>query len=355
MSPIRSVFVLAALAPLAYGQGCIIARSNGEAGGPSSEGGYLSPGEFSFGVDYRHQFSFRHFIGPTEQTQRIALGTQVENKINLENFSVTYQATPRFSFTVDIPLLTASRRANNATYTQVSRGIGDSAFMANGWLWNPTENTRGNVQLGVGIVLPTGSDNRSTVEGPAVVTNDYSIQPGTGGYGIALQWVAYKNVKAFQLYFNGNYLVTPQNYNSVQRSATSLANPLTAYNSITDQYLLQAGVAMPVKKVRGLTVTLGPRQEGVPAHDLIGDSLGFRRPGFAISVEPGVQYYRGSSVFTASFGRALYRDRTRSVPDILTGGHGDAAFADWVWFASYRFRWNPHASSHQHHQMADHS
>lgn len=339
------IAALAISAPLAWGQGCIIARSNGEAGGPASEGGYLAPGEFSFGISYRHQFSFRHFVGSVEQTQRIALGTQVMNKINLENFSVTYQATPRFSFTADVPLLTASRRSNNSPYTTLAKGIGDTAFMVNGWLWNPKENTRGNIQLGVGLVIPTGNDNVHTTvdafdgKGSRPVLDDYSIQPGTGGYGIALQWVSYKNVRSTQLYFNGNYLVTPQNTNGILRNST--ANPNTAYVSISDQYLIQAGVAVPVRRIHGLTVMFGPRDEGVPARDLIGDSLGFRRPGYAISLEPGVQYYRGASVFAASFGRAIYRNRTRSVPDILSGGHGDAAFADWVWFASYTFRWNP--------------
>src|SRR6185437_9797737 len=150
-------------AGLAHGQGCIIARSNGEVGGPESEGGYLAPGEMDVSIGYRHQFSFRHYVGDVEQKQRIAQGTQVENKINLENLSLTYQATRRFSFTVDVPVLLASRRSNNSAYTQISRGIGDTAFTAQGWLWNPTENTRGNVELGVGLSIPSGSDNVRTV------------------------------------------------------------------------------------------------------------------------------------------------------------------------------------------------
>jgi hypothetical protein len=34
----------------------------------------------------------------------------------------------------------------------------------------------------------------------------------------------------------------------------------------------------------------------------------------------------------------VYRTRERSVPDIATGGHGDAAFADWIWLANYTCR-----------------
>src|ERR1700731_799029 len=105
---------LSTLAPILLGQGCIIARSNGAQGGPASDGGYLATGDFEFGIGYRHQFSYFPFVGPTEQTYRVQQGTQVENKVNLENFFVTYQFSPRFSVSADIPLLTASRHVNNS-------------------------------------------------------------------------------------------------------------------------------------------------------------------------------------------------------------------------------------------------
>jgi len=57
--------------------------------------------------------------------------------------------------------------------------------------------------------------------------------------------------------------------------------------------------------------------------------------GFAVSAEPGIQYAKRGNVLTFTIARAIYRDRTKSVPDDLTGGHGDAAFANWVWLASY--------------------
>jgi hypothetical protein len=161
--------------------------------------------------------------------------------------------------------------------------------------------------------------------------------------------VTYKNVAGNQLYFNGNYVMMLEDINGVYRT-NAKPNPLTLtqYNAISDQYLLEGGVAHPISRVRGLTITFGPRMEGVPARNLlpVGDNLGFRRPGFAISLEPGIQYSRGRSLFTAEVGRAIYRDRTRSVPDDLTGGHGDAAFANYVWLASYSFRFSPHAGAH---------
>ena len=343
--------LLAALvsAPLAHSQGCVVARSNGETGGPDSEGGYLQAGEFEFNTGYRHQFSFEHYVGDNVERNaagltRTQLGTQVENKINLENVNLTYQITPRFSVSADLPILTASRHSNNTNTFQLADGIGDTSFLFSGWLWNPKENTKGNIQIGFGLQIPTGNDDVVTNLNGKPTTDDYSIQPGSGGYGIIMQWTAFKNIKSIssQLYFNGSYLATPQNTNGILRSATAGSQPLTEYNSISDQYLLEAGIAVPVKKVNGLTLTFGPRFEGVPANDLIGDSIGFRRPGFALSIEPGFQYYHHGNVFTASIGKAMYRDRTRSVPDDDLGVHsGDAAFANYVWLASYSFRFDP--------------
>lgn len=334
-------------APLMRAQGCVVARSNGEVGGPEGEGGYLTPGEFELNSSYRHQFSFRHYVGDVEQTQRIAAGTQVENKINLENIDLTYQMTSRFAVSANVPVLSASRHSNNSAAMQFAHGIGDTSFMVSGWIWNPKENHRGNVQIGFGLQLPTGNDrvvsypDSRNGKTPVATYDDYSIQPGSGGYGIIMQWTAFKNVKVAQVYFNGSYLATPQEQNNYLRNATTSPTSPTAYYSISDQYLVQAGIAVPAPKIRGLTLTLGPRWEGVPAKDLIGDNLGFRRPGYALSIEPGFQYFFRNNAISFSVGKALYRNRTVSYPDSLTGGHGDAAFADYVWLASYSFRVNP--------------
>jgi hypothetical protein len=342
---VLGIAVCASLAsvPLALAQGCIISRSNGEQGGPASDGGYLAAGDLEFGIGYRHQFSYLHFVGPTEQTYRVQQGTQVENKINLENFYVSYQISSRFSATADIPLLTASRHTNNSPIIYTSSGIGDSSLLVQGWLWNPKEQTSGNIQLGLGVLLPSGKDNvQNTIfqnGATATVPVDYSIQPGQGAWGIPLQWAAFKNWRSSQLYFNGSYTMMTKDLGA-QRNNKINRLTLTQYNAVTDQYLLEGGVAHPFSKVKGLAVLFGPRMEGVPARNLlpVGDNLGFRRPGFAVSLEPGVQYVRNGNMFSVTIARAIYRDRTRSVPDVLTGGHGDAAFANWVWLATYTFR-----------------
>jgi len=351
---------LAIYAPSTLAQGCIVARSSSQLAGPETAGGYLSTGEWDISFGLRHQYSFRHFVGDVEQTQRLALGTEVMNKINLLNMNATYQLSPRLSLSFSAPILLASRRSNNSPYTTTAQGLGDVTVGAQMWIWDPRERSKSNIQVGFGMAFPSGNDSAvSHVDsfngkGVQTVVDDYSIQPGSGGYGLQFSAQGFKSLPwASQIYVNGSYTATPQNYNGVVRSATALNNPLTAYNSISDQYLVEAGFAHAIRQVRGLTVTFGPRWEGVPAKDIIGDSLGFRRPGYALSVAPGFQYIFRKNLVTFQMGKAILRDRTRSIPDRMTGGHGDAAFADYVWLGSYSFRFGGHANQHKQHTDTD--
>jgi hypothetical protein len=336
------------LPTLAHGQGCIVARSAQQTSGADSGQGYLSPHHWELTINYRHQYSFRHYIGSVEQTQRLQMGNEVENRINLQNFQLTYQATPRWSFSFDLPLLFASRRTANAYPTFHSNGFGDIILSAQTWILSPTKPRRGNVQIGYGILMPSGaSDVQNTYLASATATAtttkpvDYSIQPGAGGWGIALSSQAFRMFGKEEIYANGSYLITPQNQNTnfLRNPTSTTQDPLTQYNSISDQYLVELGFGHDIPMERmGMEVTFGPRFEGVPAHDLIGDDHGFRRPGFALSLEPGVRLSHGKNLLTASVGRAVWRARVKSVPDIIEGKHGDAAFADWVWSASYSRR-----------------
>lgn len=344
-------------------QGCVIAHSVGEVGGPESDGGYLTPGQWQFTMDYRHLYSFRHFVGSVAQQYRQEGNSEVRNRINLVDAGLTYQITPRFSVEGNVPVEFASRRyyiapgslgggspASAIIGDWGVSGVGDVSFMGQGWIWDPTKNPSHNIQIGLGVQMPTGRDNIQDkfveIPGtPAVnATADYSIQPGIGVWAIPVSVESFQVLsKATQIYFNGSYLVTPSETNGVANSSPPGFPPPAAQNafvSAADEYLLQAGVAYMVAKVHGLSVTGGLRKEGVPAHDLIGGSEGFRRPGYAVSLEPGVIYsmHGGHDLITANIDRAVYRNRIASVPDLQLGTHGDAAFADWLWLASFQHR-----------------
>jgi hypothetical protein len=103
--------------------------------------------------------------------------------------------------------------------------------------------------------------------------------------------------------------------------------------SVPDQYMLRAGVNYMVKE---WTLAVGIRKECLTVHDLIGGSMGFRRPGYIVSVEPGATYEFKKFSLYAYVPVAVKRNRTQSVADKistdLTGKYtqGDAAFADYA-------------------------
>jgi hypothetical protein len=342
----------------AHAQGCIVARSPEQVlpsidqnGRPLNQGGYLLPGQVQVTVGERHQFSYQHYVGDVYQEYRAQGKTQVENRINIVTTDVIYQWKPRISFELNAPWLFATRKAQNSPIKYAATGLGDTIAVANFWLWNPQKAARGNVSIGMGVLMPTGNDDvQNTVNtntsgtGPPVIATvpvDYSIQPGAGGWGLAMQWQGYHTAgKNLVFYTDGDYIATQGGTNGVLRhSPPSTTTPLDNYNAISDQYLMEGGMAFPVTHVNGLAILLAARDEGVPAKNLFPNSnAGFRRPGYAVSAGPGAEYMRGPHILTASIFKAIHRDRTVSYPDEVYGTHGDAAFAQYVWLASYTYR-----------------
>jgi cytochrome oxidase Cu insertion factor (SCO1/SenC/PrrC family) len=103
--------------------------------------------------------------------------------------------------------------------------------------------------------------------------------------------------------------------------------------------MVEIGASHPAPRIRGLGLTLTLRDEGVPARNLIGNDLGFKRPGFGIALAPGFIYTRGPHMLQFTVGKVLIRDRTKSVAEKVNGVHeGDAAFANYVWMAGYTIR-----------------
>jgi len=356
------LFAIASSMQKVEAQGCVVAHSVGSVGGPDSDGGYLAKGHWQFSLDYRHLYSFRHFVGSVPQQYRQQGNSEVRNRINLIDGGLTYQITPRFSVEGNLPVEFASRRyfiaagsINGGPPTDLIgawgvSGVGDVSAMGQGWVWDPTKKTSHNIQIGLGFQAPTGRDNiqNNLVEIPGTpavnATADYSVQPGIGVWAIPISLESFQAIgKATQIYFNGSYLITPSQTNGVANASPPgfpAPAPQNAFVSAADEYLMQAGVGYMMARVHGLTITGGLRKEGVPAHDLIGGSEGFRRPGYAVSLEPGVIYSlkNGHDVITANIDRAVYRNRIASVPDLELGQHGDAAFADWLWLASFQHR-----------------
>ena len=85
-----------------------------------------------------------------------------------------------------------------------------------------------------------------------------------------------------------------------------------------------------------MSANLGLRKEGLPSQDLIGGSNGFRRPGYVLSVEPGISLTQKKITYFVNIPVAIQRNRTQSVPDKIRSQktnayyRGDAAFADYL-------------------------
>ncbi|MGH9519625.1 MAG: hypothetical protein ACRD2D_08235 [Terriglobales bacterium] len=348
-----SFFALAlcALAPgRLQAQGCILARSPQQTSLPGNQGGLLLPGHIQVTIGERHQFSTDHYVGDVYQEYRKENHNRVQNRINLLDFNLTYQWTPRISFEVDAPILFASRKAENSTIEYQASGLGDMIVDVNAWLRNPSSAPHNNFSIGLGVMMPTGNDDVTNTilttnsnGNPITVTTpvDYSVQPGGGGWGLVMEWMGYQRIsKTLTFYTDGDYIATQGGTDGTPRNYKYLTQPpLDQYNSISDQYLFEAGLQFPVKQIKGLYATVGPRDEGVPADNLFPNSnAGFRRPGFAVSAGPGFEYTRGANLITGNIYKAIHRDRTSSYPDQVYGTHGDAAFANWVWLASVTHR-----------------
>jgi len=320
-----------------------------------SGGGYLRPGDWTTTIGVRHVFSHVHFSGPVENFSRAQLGTEVQSKTNLDDVMLTYQLTPRLSLTGTVPFLYASRRQQSQYATLHTSGLGDVSFGGQYWVRSPRSERAGsnNAQIGLSLLVPSGNDRQSNVVAtsfgatPTTQYPDYSVQPGAGTFGTIMSWQAFQNLGSNTIAFvDGNYVMTQGGYHSfwtshggTTNSAPSPTAGMTQFDAIQDQYMLEIGASHPAPRIKGLGLTLTVRDEGVPAHNLIGNDLGFRRPGFGIALTPGFVYTRGNQMLQFSVGKVLIRDRTKSVAEEVNGVHeGDAAFANYVWMAGWTIR-----------------
>jgi hypothetical protein len=307
-------------------------------------------GAWVFNSNVRYFKSYKHFVGRQEQKQRIELGTNVINHSYTQDLALTRVFNSRWSFSVDVPLISNTRTSlyehgGAERHGTSSFGVGDVRLTGYAWIFNPHTSTKGNIQFGLGLKLPTG-DYRytdyfyTTTPGAKLLGPvDQSIQLGDGGTGITTEVNAYYHLsKKFNVYGNFYYLFNPREQNGVStaRGGTPSA-AIVAYGSevmsVPDQMMIRAGVSYAANK---FIFSAGVRDECLPSKDLIGGSNGFRRPGYILSAEPGIVYSFKKASINAFVPIALIRERMQSVPDKirtnLTGvyAQGDAAFADYA-------------------------
>lgn len=328
----------------AYAQGCVAIRQFSGLGNAVGQRNILNQGEWNVSANYRYFKSFRHFRGSHEEPNRIEDGTEVINNQHGLDINISYAFSERLYGIVSLPFQYNERSSlyeHNRTdrHTTYSKGFGDMRIGAGYWLLSGEKAKKGNTAIGLGVKFPTGDYAATSTfyrgdEGtPTEMTVDQSIQLGDGGTGLIVDFQGLWNVGGtFFWYYDGFYMFNPKETNG---TPTNRSRPNEAIMSVPDQFAVRTGVFKSFEKIHGLGVSLGGRIEGIPVHDAFGGSEGFRRPGYIISVEPGVSYMLGNVTGTLNVPIALLRNRTQSVTDIENSTpdkevHGDAAFADYL-------------------------
>lgn len=344
----------------ALSQGCVAVRSFSGCSAGTGGGAILKPGESLVGANFRYFQSFRHFRGDHEEVERVQNNTEVINDSYFIDLSMTYSFAERFYANVTLPFVyherssmyehggnpNPSRNWAGERHHTYSRGIADMRLGVGYWLFSDEKHPKNNIAVGMGIKLPTGNYrakdtfyNVGPDGGPEERYVDQSIQPGDGGLGVTFELQGYRQLgNSFVLNGNFFYLLNPRETNGVSRSNNS-----TSYMSVPDQYAARIGLSY-ISPVHGLDFYFGGRMEAIPAHDLVGGSEGFRRPGYIISAEPGASYVFKNLLLNVSVPIALIRNRVQSVADIRrtketgTKVNGDAAFADYLINVGISFR-----------------
>jgi hypothetical protein len=365
-----------------YSQGCVAIRSG--CGANVGGGSLLSKGSIQIASNFRYFHSYKHFRGTHEETYRVEEGSEVINDSYFFDALFSYGLSERLAVNVAIPFVYHQRssmyehggnpREDDAEtpenefwqgdrHTTGSSGLSDIRFGISYWMLDPQVHQNANFTLGLGMKLRSGDYmaqdlfyNQGDSKDQTITSGiDQSIQPGDGGIGATIDLQGYYSL-------NNNVLITS--------SLFYLINPQEKYSleargrdreySIPDQYAARAG-ALLMLPVHGLFFYGGGRIEGIPANDLIGGSDGFRRPGYVVSLEPGLTYILRRFAANLSMPIAVERNRVQSYTDIQstkstgTYRHGDAAFADYLLNVGLSWSFNKTIKSYNWQQLGDDS
>ena len=365
-------------------QGCVAVRQMGGVSGigcvnsmGSSNSYNLSKGDFQVGANYRYFHSWRHFVGKEEQPHRQTTGgghdVNGKNRGNAVNiyshavdFNLSYGLTNRIQLNLSIPYVHNERSQVLRTaakdtfrYSVFAKGLGDVRLGVNYWILNPDKAHKGNLMVGAGLKLNSGShsvmDDAPQADGTTKkVVMDQAIQPGDGGVGFSIELQGFKQLyKGIYGFANGYYLFNPKQSNGSFKSAPKPGLEGYEIYASPDQYFARAGFMTAVGKSKKLTLSLAGRVEGIPAYDAFGGQVAYRRPGYVVAIESGVSYRTGQHSFSLFVPYNFIRNRIQSAADIADQNlqnskindplkyvhvQDDAAFADYSISLGYSYR-----------------
>ncbi|MDQ2867212.1 MAG: hypothetical protein M3R59_02200 [Verrucomicrobiota bacterium] len=319
---------------------------------------YLPAGHWSVSSTFRYYNSRQDVLGFEPLDHAIVYAN---THVYAEDTAITYAVNRRLNVSLEIPVQYGTREtsiehnpATGVLHTMRAFGVGNPRITANLSLFDPEKTPDRNVTLGLGVDIPIGQDDlkdtsyraNGNVQRPV----DPAIQPADGGWGILVATHAFTNLyfpklpetKFLQntyLYLDAAYLVTPAETSSTEAVSGDIpGTPASVrYNSLPDQFLIRTGLTQTLWPKIGLSASAGVRFEGVPKHDVIGDSSGFRLAGNSLSFEPSLTFTRDRQSFSVSVPVAFQRYGSNSV-GLERAGHGGPGFdaiADWQLILSY--------------------
>jgi hypothetical protein len=362
-------------------QGCVAVRQMGGLYMNSASSYNLGKGEFQVGTNYRYFHSWRHFVGKEEQLERQTSGgghdengVERGNAVNIYShavdFNFSYGLTNRIQINATLPYVNNERSQvlrqtapvkDTLRYSVFAQGIADARLSVNYWFFDPKTAHKGNLMLGLGLKLNTGShdkmDDAPQADGTTKsVVMDQAIQPGDGGIGISVEAQVFRQLTGRLYGFaNGYYLFNPKESNGTFKSAPKAGLEGYEIYASPDQYFARAGVSAGIDKKESFNVSLAGRIEGIPAYDAFGGQVAYRRPGYVIAVEYGFSYHVGKHNFSLFIPYNIVKNRIQSAADIASQNlqnsvitdpskkvhvQGDAAFADYSINAGYSYRFS---------------
>jgi hypothetical protein len=344
LSPCLIVGVISQMTPATpLAQGCEPIRFTTPVNLGGAGSAYQPAGEWQLTAAYRRLRSSEWFVGTSENSALAPGGESPVFRIHTLIADVAYAFGDRYRAHISVPISFGSLTRiwpDKAKHEQTANGLGDVSIMGEAWLLTPRTHESGNISVGLGLKMPTGShrlkDQYHTAAGSVEYPADQTIQPGDGGWAVLLQSNAFRRFHERVIgYAFGSYMVSPK-----ARSDVAFAPGSSNYWSVPDVYSARAGAAYSILPDRGLTVSLGGRIDGIPVHDLLGggDNDTIKRTSYVVFADPGLSLTRGSGTLTLSVPYRLKVNRQKSILEQRTSALNAGGFAKYLVFASYMHR-----------------
>jgi hypothetical protein len=323
--------------------------------------GSTGGGKLQLSVGWRAARSNRSYYG--SGTNHSFTSTWLpQERMSILDVSARYRINQRASVQAVLPIVNNSfsmlyppnGAGQGLRFGSSANGIGDLSLFTQSFLLSPRDHPFGNVALGVGMKIPTGSRNLHANLPDLSGANPMpraiyppAIMPGDGGTGIIFGINGYKQfrrsfLRGHTVFASASYLCNPRNTNGTASIVQGLGVPFDPQflnamnNSVTDSYTLQAGASIKIPGIwdkpilKGLRARVAFNWEGIPNSDLFGKSTGYRQPGYIMSVAPGFTFAFHKSLIIAEvpivFARYI-NGRKSAIPDLATNPDGSLAAA----------------------------